>query len=131
MLQSWRLFQICVAQKVNIHVQSLIQPSLWRHYVVLVSDLTYEGPQWVGSRRRDAGESTDRGWDWQTVRMRPSEFAAFYERYRGQCINAGVKPLTPEAMQDTIAQWESLGLWWDTEPQKTRDDDNQREQLTH
>jgi len=44
--------------------------------------------------------------------MEQTEFAAFFERYREQCIGAGVEPLTPEAMQDRIARWEFLGLSW-------------------
>jgi hypothetical protein len=63
--------------------------------------------------------------------MKPSEFAAFYERYREQCISAGVKPLTPEVMQDRIAQWDSMGLSWDNEPQNAGLDGDQPQHPMH
>ncbi len=46
--------------------------------------------------------------------MEQREFAEFYERYRSQCIRAGAEPLTPEVMQARIADWQLLGLGWDT-----------------
>jgi hypothetical protein len=58
--------------------------------------------------------------------MEQSEFAESYERYWAQCIRAGVEPLTPDAMQARSAEWQSLGLRWDTEPQKMESDVNLR-----
>ena len=49
--------------------------------------------------------------------MDQSEFAEFYERYLAQCVHAGVEPLTPEAMQARLVDWQSMGLSWDTGPQ--------------
>jgi len=52
----------------------------------------------------------------QTVQMEPGEFAEFYERYRKQCIGAGLEPLTPAALQARMAEWQALGLRRDMEP---------------
>jgi len=49
--------------------------------------------------------------------MEPGEFAEFYERYPAQCVHAGIEDLTPEAMQARIAEWQLLGLHWDSGPQ--------------
>ena len=48
--------------------------------------------------------------------MEPGEFAEFYERYRAQCIRAGVEPLSPADVEARMAEWQALGLQCDTEP---------------
>ena len=63
--------------------------------------------------------------------MDADAFADFYERYRAQCIRAGVGPLSPERMQARIAEWLSLGLQWDTEPQEAISNGNGPEFRKH
>lgn len=63
--------------------------------------------------------------------MEQSEFAEFYERYREQCIRAGVEPLTPDVMQARIAEWQLLGLRRDSEPQDAVSNGNGPRFLKH
>jgi hypothetical protein len=63
--------------------------------------------------------------------MEPSEFAELYERFLTKCIRAGVEPLTPEAIQARIAEWESLGLSWNSEPQGAVTSDNEPKFMTY
>jgi hypothetical protein len=63
--------------------------------------------------------------------MEPGEFAEFYERYWERCIRAGVEPLTPEAKQALITQWEFLGLSWDSEPHEAGSDGNKPQHPKH